>query len=279
MKKDSKCYVELPPEFSGQESVEFFPLKDGYYLLTIPLENAGRKPSSPAHPVPVPLLSGEEKSLLSKLFSIRFDQRIPSRVEKMLNEKEKQLLKTLLEKGYVNTFQSKKYPQGVYNIRDSVYPLLTGHESWVMSRGERSNEPGAYESKPKTSPSNQLPKTQAAKAATSLPISQTTDILSDGYAVIDDARLAAQFSEQLRRQGKSNIVRGIKGFDGKFYAVTKSYFSKTAPLVLKALDEPQNAESLAKACKLPLPACLAILHLLGEEGDVVEKRKGIFVRA
>ena len=37
------------------------------------------------------------------------------------------------------------------------------------------------------------------------------------YAVIEDARIASQLSEDMRKQGKSTMILGTKGFDGKFY--------------------------------------------------------------
>lgn len=231
LKKDGKCYVELPSDFSQHESLELFPLRSGFYLLTLPLSKKSK-----------PHLTEEEKSVLRKLSRIKFEKRIPPYVEKALNPEEKQILSTLLTKGYVNLFKSKKYRYGVYNIRDSVYPLLTS----------RSNT-----------------RTQGTD----------TPFLSQGYAVIDNARFASQISDQLRKQGKSKTVVGVKGFDGRFYMVTKSYFSKTAPIVLKALSQPKSSDSVAKLCQLPSSACLAILRVLSEEGDVVEKRKGIFVRA
>lgn len=269
LKKEGKCYIELPAEFLEQESIELFSLREGYYLLSVPLGTQGKAKTIPPSSASLSL-SPEENAILHKLLAIRFDQRVPPRVEKLLNETEQQVLKTLMKKDYVNVFKSQKYPQGVYNIRDSVYPLLTTNNPPEVR--SLKVEPKAASNLKSPAPANRPSPPPPAS-------SQRMDIFSDGYVVFEDARAAAQFSEQLRRQGKSSTVLALKGFDGKFYAVTKSYFSKNAPLVLKALEEPQNAENIAKTCKLPPPACSAILHLLSEQGDVVEKRKGIFVRA
>ena len=43
IKKDGQNYITLPSEFENLDELEMFALRDGYYLLSVPLDNAELK--------------------------------------------------------------------------------------------------------------------------------------------------------------------------------------------------------------------------------------------
>lgn len=242
LKRQNNAYIELPHEMSNYEEVELFQLKEGYYLLSVPLGQEGKSNNQEINDV--------ERALLKKMLSIRFENRTPAYVNKTLTEQELVVLKELERKGLVNVFKGNKYKDGVYNIRDSIYPLLAQNTS-----------------SSKTVPPH--PPTQHP--------SDTSGLLnSRGFLVISDKNEARVLSERLNQEMKSGAVVGVKGFDGKFYIVTRTYFSKAQTSISSVLKSDMDADAIALASKLDPEGCKAVLHLMADNGEIIEKRKGIF---
>jgi hypothetical protein len=263
IKRQNSSYIELPGELAERDEVELFLLKPGYYLLSLPLEHAGiaapaaagteRKTEPKAGKAE---LSERERAVLMKLLSIRFEQRIPAYVNKALDDPEKAVLKELERRGYVNVFKGTKYKEGVYNIRDSIYPLLS------QKGGQASPAPGS------------------GSAATAQPQTASNDLLAilkrQGFIVINDRNQARALSEGLSQEMKSGAVTGVKGFDNKFYVVTRSYLTGAEKAISAALKEDMDAASVAATAKLDPDGCLAALRVMCEAGEIIEKKKGVF---
>jgi len=231
-KRQEKAYLELPQDMLKYDELELFQLKEGYYLLSMPL--GARKG-----------LSESEKQVLRKLLSIRFEKRTPAYVAKALSAQEKEMLKDLEERGHVNVFRGKKYRNGVYNISDRTYPLL-----------KRSAEP-ARKAAPRYSDHFTLLKTQ-------------------GFIIIKERKEAFELSQRLKQEMKSGSAVGIKGFDGRFYIVTSGYLSKAKGAISSALSEDMDSASIAEAAKLDHDGCMAVLRVMAENGEVIEKKRGVF---
>ena len=233
LRRNDRAYIELPGEMADYGELELFQLKEGYYLLSVPL---GSRAESKRQ------INDTEKAVLRKLLSIRFEKRTPAYVAKVLSESERLVLKELERKGFVNVFRGKKYVHGVYNIRDSIYPLLT-------RKAQKKQE-------------------------------QRFDVFSllksQGYVIMNDRNQAYRLSQQLNREMKSGSVVGVKGFDGKFYIVTDSYLSKAQSSIASVLKEDMDAPSIASAAKLEEEGCMAVLRLMAERGEIIEKKKGVF---
>ena len=261
IKKNDRCYIELPKEFLNNDEVELFSLKEGYYLITVPLgkeleRTASDKPSTKLETGNSKPTS-EEIAVLYKLQSIKFSERTSANVAKQLNEKEKETLSALEKKGLINLFKGKKYPNGVYNINDAVYPLLKNTK---------------LESKTES--------TKASVPSASAPVcrdSLCALLMKQGYLVIRDTQEAKDLSEKLKAEMKSGLVIGIKGFDGVFYVVTKSYLSDVSKIILDTLKEAADVKTITQNTKLETDAVSAVLHHLAESGDVIEKKRGVYV--
>jgi len=240
IKKQNRCFIELPEQFLSTEEVELFALRDGYYLLTVPLSAVPAQPQSSAAPTP------GEIAVLHKLQAIKFGDRTPENVSRALSDPEKETLKRLEKKGMVNVFRGDKYKDGVYNIDDRVYPVLKN----------------AKETKPQETSATRDP-------------SQNT-LAKQGFLVIKDQREARELSERLKSEMKSGSVVGTKGFDGSFYVVTRDYFSRASKSILGALEKEADAPTIAAACNLDADGVRAVLQHLAESGEIIEKRKGTF---
>jgi hypothetical protein len=99
---------------------------------------------------------------------------------------------------------------------------------------------------------------------------------SHGFVVIPNKRDAMGLSEKLRSDMKKGAVIGVKGFDGRFYAVTRSYFTTSQSSINSVLKEEMDSPSIASAAKLDPEGCIAVLRLMAENGEIIEKKKGVF---
>ena len=244
IKRQNNSYLELPQDLSNHEEIELFPLKPGYYLLSLPLGQEESKPINSDQ------ISDAESAVLTKLLSIRFEQRVPAYVNKVLGKDEKPVLTELERKGLVNVFKSTKYKDGVYNISDRAYLLA--------QKGRQAP------SKPQDTPIQASPNDLSHLLKT------------QGFIVINDKNQARMLSESLSPEMKNGAVAGVKGFDGKFYVVTRSYLNQSQIAISKALTEDMDAASVAAATKIDPEGCMAVLRIMSEAGEILEKKKGVF---
>lgn len=253
IRKDGKAYLELPDEFYSINSAEFFKLRDGYYLLTVPLgaktETASKQPAKASIQIP----TEAEKKVLKHLLSIKFQNRIPSYVDKALSAEEKKVLKELEKKNFINLFKGRKYPDGVYNINDRIYSALYGKKTVTEKKETAKPEPAKKQEK--TDPASSLDKKGYAVG--------TSKDLKD---IIDKNKTAI----------KSGRIKGLKGFDGRFYIARMDYVSKMSPLIIGQLDRERSIEEVAGNLKVEPDAVRTVLHILAEAGDVIEKRQGVY---
>ena len=245
LKRQNSAYLELPPELLNYDEVELFPLKEGYYLLSVPLGAREVKPQQKGD-------DAGERGLLKKLLAIRFENRTPAQVNKALDDEEKTILKELERKGLVNVFRGTKYKDGVYNINDRVYAMLSHAEGETLKPGTRAAQPAGGQ------------------------MDSAGILIRQGYLVISDKNEARALSERLAQEMKNGSVAGVKGFDGKFYIVTRNYLVKAQALIATALKENMDAAGIATATKLEPEGCLAALRVLAESGEIIEKKRGIF---
>jgi hypothetical protein len=251
-KRQNRYYVELPDNFRVNGEMELFELRDGYYFLCNSLSSQLNPAGQPIH---IPqgtqgqvLPTEEEKAVLRKLLSIKFGQRTVEAVENILTQKEKTVFEQVIRKNFARLFKGKKYKNGVYNIEDSIYPLL----------------------KEQTAPQIQEKKECYA------PATLYSELNSRGYLVLKDKNEAYELSEKLKKEMKAGAVKGVKGFDNKFYVVTEEYYTRGAESILNALKEDMDTASVAAKTRLEPDGCRALLALMAENGEVIERKKGIF---
>ncbi len=107
--------------------------------------------------------------------------------------------------------------------------------------------------------------------------SSKTMLDEKGFVVLDNEFEAKNLSQELEKEVKRGNVIGVRGFDKKYYVVSKGFLKHASDKVLRELSKRDcNAKELALASKLRLDACIAALCVLKEEGEVIEKRKGVF---
>lgn len=253
LKRQGGSFIELPQELAERDEIELFQLKPGYYLLSLPLQQT-QETRADEQPKPQSRrsLNEAERSVLTKLLSIRFEQRVPERVMTSLDDKEKLVLQDLERKGFVNVFHGTKYKEGVYNIPDSIYPILS-------QKGNTGQEQPQQPQAPETTSNDLL-----------------VILKRQGYIVINDRNQARALSESLSQEMKNGSVAGVKGFDNKFYIVTRAYLDTAQIAIGRALKEDMDAQSVSAATRLDAEGCMAVLRIMSEAGEILEKKKGVF---
>ncbi len=260
IKKNGKCYVQLPDSFANLDEVELFQLKENFWLLSAPL---GTKPA--AKPTAESkTLTDAEKSVLQKLTKIRFADRTPSNIEKAFSPAEQETVRQLIKKGALQVFYGKKYEKtGVYNISDDVYPHI--------SHGEIKQS-----AEPKTQKSQHLP--PAARHA----IPTYSQLSAAGWLVISNPRDAEQFTLDLKKAGLSQNVKGVRGFDGKFYVATTKFFYAAQQKIRTVMEKKKSGmlvEEIAVEASIEPEAAGVALRILAESGEAIEKKRGLFCLA
>jgi hypothetical protein len=183
---------------------------------------------------------GAQEALIEKLESIIMRRRSPTYLKSVLGKEELKTLEELVKSGKVAYIHNKKFKEGIYVINDSG-----------KGRGGRGGG----------GPENSQELTNA--------------LFASGYVIVSGNRDAQALSERLLKQ-KGSIL-GVRGFDGKYYVVTANYFQKVSGAIAQ-MGEETSPEDVAEKFGLPIDGCKAVLKLLSEKGEYIEKKGGIYVR-
>ena len=98
-----------------------------------------------------------------------------------------------------------------------------------------------------------------------------------GYWVFDTEQEAAAFSRRHAEEFQAGYILGIRGFDGKYYAVRRSLYDSLLPRILSLVREsPRTVEEISTILKKDKNLVKAILELAREEGIVVERSGGVY---
>lgn len=255
---------KIPPAAGG-------PIKSADHALgLVPARNAPA-PASPAAPAQLSkksqamTLSPDEMSMLRKLLTIRFEERTVPQVAKKIGAAEKKVLDALVARRLIEVFKNAKYKEGVYNISQRVYEAVAAP---LQPPAERTNAP-------------QSPQLAFSTSASGTPPINSADHLARfGYMVLNTEAEAKMAMMQIQPMLKTDDVRGIRGFDRRYYVLRRSFLHQYAGLVLAQLDAgPSTADKIASALGLAGEAVSVILMIMADEGEVIEKRRGTWERA
>lgn len=250
LRKNGSSYIQLPEGFAAEE-VELFQLRDQFYLIS-PILQQEKKAEKPKEEEKK--LSEPEIAVLQKLMKIRFADRTPTHIEKSFSPLEQNVVRQLIKKNFIQVFFGKQYRKtGVYNISSEIYPYIERHISrQVAEKPSAPPQPPAY--------------SELAKA---------------GWLIISDLREAEQFSSQLKSSGFSANVKGIRGFDGRFYVATMRFlysaYEKIKPLLQKKKE--MHLSEISQLSGLEPEAAMVVLHILSESGEIIEKKRDLYCLA
>lgn len=121
----------------------------------------------------------------------------------------------------------------------------------------------------------------AAELAKSTPIaSKSIDAIlgGNGFAILDEAA-AKVASKELEFYLSHGEVYGAKGFDNKFYVISREQFEPLAEKIVSRITRGTEIipAKAAEALKEDPVKVACALHVLKERGDALEKKRGIFM--
>lgn len=260
--------------------VDLYELKPGVIALTTKKEVAKillgeQKETKETRKEPkrgyVPEFTGDELELIKKLLKYKFEQRIPEAIDKQLSSVEKKTLSDLIRKRAVTIYKEEKYKEkGVYNIPREVYTAVMQQSSQHTAVVKKE------EKKPEVARAVKEEKIEAKEKKEVKELSPFEKLERDGYLVVDSEAEARRLSEELRSRRRD--IHGIRGFDKKYYVVKNTFIMKHAKKIRESLASGnKTADQVAAATNLPRGACVAILTIMNEEGEVIEKKRGVFI--
>ncbi|MCX6010164.1 MAG: hypothetical protein NTW48_09085, partial [Chloroflexi bacterium] len=74
-------------------------------------------------------------------------------------------------------------------------------------------------------------------------------------------------------------VRGIRGFDKRYYIMSQEKLSEIEGRLEKALTKEKTLKAISAELGLPEDFCRAAVEILREDGTIIEKRKNSYVLA
>ena len=251
----------------------------------------GRTAATAASDALLPSLSPDENSVIRKLLTIRFEERTVPHVAKKITTAEKKVLEQLVARRLIEVFKNAKYKEGVYNISQKVYSAVASPANFEADKyapaglspdTEKRTVQSApaprisYQTAPAYSSSSSP---QSSAKSLRPPINSAEHLAKFGYMVLNTEDEAKTVMVQIQPMLKNDDVRGIRGFDKRYYVLKRSFLHQYAGLVLAQLDSgPAVAEKIAAALNLDTDAVSVILMIMADEGEVIEKRKGMWER-
>jgi len=101
-----------------------------------------------------------------------------------------------------------------------------------------------------------------------------------GYMILDNENEAKNVMPTLASEITHDDVKGVRGFDKKYYVLLRSFYLEHEGRLLAALDRgPKNADAMAPEMHLTPEAVRTLLVVLADGGEVIEKQKGVWQRA
>ena len=214
---------------------------------------------------PADALIEKNKSSDQKIFSLLEQKELSDRVEgnfeSLLAKEELVRFKELLKIGAIELFKlSPQYKKAVYQRTEFV--------------------PAKTTTPPATIPSQQPPKKKSdvALSPTEVELDAFVDAIDQhGFTIAKGEYLARQLSELLSDSIRAGEVVGIRSFDGNFYISTTEFLEIGSHKFSKFFSRQKTAtlQELSEKTAIPLDGCRVLCELLKEDGDLIEKRKGI----
>ncbi|MDE1851769.1 MAG: hypothetical protein KGH69_03725 [Candidatus Micrarchaeota archaeon] len=217
-------------------------------------------------------MSDPELGVLKKLDTLRYMNRTPENVSRILNDSEKSTLKQLLDKKRVTLFKNSKGTQ-LYSIPKSIYDTFLMRKR--QGQQEQKKDEGMKESKVVKQYTYMLKKKPESAQDPNVRFLE-----QNGFVVVTTEGEAATLSLALEESIRQGIVLGTRAFNKKFYVVLRAFFERYSGAIIKELrGGSSKVGEIADTLGLDEDGVRGVLYLLSENGDVSEKKRDTFALA
>jgi antitoxin component of MazEF toxin-antitoxin module len=188
-------------------------------------------------------ISEDEVSVLRKLSEIRFADRTKETVRKALTDTEQKALGALMKMNAVSFYEEGKYAgHGVYSIAKDYYLMLN--------------------------------------APTEKPTGVANPLGAKGFVIAHSFNEAEALLTQLDKEIRLGNVVGVRGFDKSYYFTTREAVNTEGSKIIAALEDGElTLQEIAEKCAIDESLARAVIEVLRESGDMIEKRKGLYALA
>ncbi len=264
----------LPNELAASPSFDIFTLRDGFYLVSLKgaPEGTARLSHGSGTAGGAANLSENEKELVRKLLTVRFEKRTPPEMGRLLSKGEQETLNTLIQRKLVHIFHGGKYEKdGVYNVSDFAFNAV--------------REPSAPAMPSSASQFAQTPPQQPMQSGMSpspipLSISSPAHLETHGWMVLENDNDARNFGAAAQDKVKSGEIRGVRAFDMKYYFVKRGFCDEWEGKVQSALSKSEKSSvEIAESAGMDPEGCRALLFHMCDSGEAMEKHRGKFTKA
>ena len=227
-------------------------------------------------------LSEDDIVILKKLLQFKFEERTPERIDQSFTVTEKRKIADLIKRHLVSIYYGGKYQKsGVYNVPTLVY------RQYLQQTAQAEAKPTAptaiphveYKSqvamKPSVTAAPASPKTQAPVKLTPIQLLE-----KNGFLIMQSETDAKEFSDSYSSRIRKKEIFGVRGFDKKYYIVKPSFVTKNESKVRAFLKSgAKSSDKIAEALGIEPQGAVALLTIMNEEGELIEKRRGTFALA
>jgi bifunctional DNA-binding transcriptional regulator/antitoxin component of YhaV-PrlF toxin-antitoxin module len=102
-------------------------------------------------------------------------------------------------------------------------------------------------------------------------------LVKDGCIVIEEQSKIKALTDRIKSE-KLN-VRGIRGFDKRYYIMSQEKLSEIEDKLEKILTKEKMLKTISAELGLPEDLCKAAIEILREDGKIVERKKNTYVLA
>ncbi|MFH1697300.1 MAG: hypothetical protein ABH854_05355 [Candidatus Diapherotrites archaeon] len=260
---------------------EITKIKNGVYVLVEGDEKT-------AEPVQARDVEGEKirKMLEGK---DRLAQRVEGKFEKLLNNAELARFNEMLGAGEIEKFRlSDKYKKAVYQLKgardgEGATEKTNTTGAKTNSTNNTPSDSGAQKLGAENSGSEHNPAAKDSQGAAVKSPGQVQKggeftLTKDGFMVVHTEGLAKQISAEKADDIKRGEILGIKSFDGPFYVVKAPVYERTRAkieAVMKKCDT-KTLDAIMKETGAVQELVRIVCELMKEEGNLIEKRKGLY---
>ncbi|MGB9703346.1 MAG: hypothetical protein ACP5HJ_01855 [Candidatus Micrarchaeia archaeon] len=194
----------------------------------------------------------EELEVLKKLDQIKYNERTKEEIEKRFSKREKEILDNLLKRKVIE--MRKSNGKELYSINLSIYNRFLLRKKGI----------------------------KIGKGGEVVKVNMESDALietleKEGYIVLSTEEEANEVSKKLENDIRMGNVIGTRGFDKKYYVVLFSFFTKESQKIIELLKKGEaTLQEICQKLNYKEEKAKAILALLLEKGEIIEKKKNLF---